>query len=93
MVQKIIIVDSVNADFSVVNPVRCADDLNVDFTNLSGSHFGIADYTWTFGDLTGSALQNPPTHVYPGYGNYDVMLAVNSVPVSYTHLDVYKRQS
>ncbi len=78
-VQRNIIVDSVNSDFNVTNPVRCADDLNVTFTNLSGSHFGIANYSWTFGDNTSSAVQNPPTHIYPGYGNYDVMLAVNSV--------------
>lgn len=78
-IQRNIIVDSVNADFNVLNPVRCADDLSVTFNNLSGSHFGINSWSWNFGDNTTAAVQNPPAHIYPGYGNYNVMLAVNSV--------------
>jgi gliding motility-associated-like protein len=78
-VQRTIIIDSVTAKFSVLNPIRCADDLNVNFTNLSGSKFGIADYLWNFGDNTTSILQNPPVHTYPGYGSYNVSLNVKSI--------------
>ncbi|RYE18721.1 MAG: PKD domain-containing protein, partial [Sphingobacteriales bacterium] len=78
-VQRNIIIDSVNADFTVINPIRCADDLSVSFTNNSGSHFGINTWHWNFGDNTTSPLQNPPAHIYPGHGNYNVMLAITSV--------------
>jgi gliding motility-associated-like protein len=78
-IQRNIIIDSVKAAFSVINPVRCANDLNVTFNNLSGSQFGISNYLWDFGDNTTSTAQNPPTHVYPGYGSYNVSLYVKSV--------------
>ncbi len=78
-VQRSIIVDSVNTNFSVLNPVRCANDLNVNFVNASGSHFGINTWHWNFGDNTTSAQQNPPTHTYPNYGAYNVLLIANSV--------------
>ncbi len=78
-IQRTIIIDSVNADFNVINPVRCGDDLSVNFTNLSGSHFGINTWLWNFGDNTTSAQQNPATHIYPNYGIYNVSMAVSSV--------------
>lgn len=78
-IQRNIIIDSSNADFSVINPVRCADDLSVSFNNLSGSHFGINSWHWNFGDNSTSSLQLPPAHVYPGHGNYNVYLATTSV--------------
>ena len=74
-----IIVDSVDAAFNVVNPVRCANNLSVQFNNTSGSQFGISSYAWDFGDGTTSTLQNPPPHLYPSYGNYNVSLLVVSV--------------
>jgi gliding motility-associated-like protein len=78
-ISRTIIVDSVKADFTTINPVRCGNNLTVQFSNLSGSKFGITGYVWNFGDGTGSLLQNPPPHIYPGYGNYDVSLLTTSV--------------
>ncbi len=76
---KAIIVDSVKATFTVVNPIRCADDLNVQFINNSGSQFGNNTYAWNFGDGTTSTSINPALHLYPGYGNYNVKLVATSI--------------
>ena len=78
-IQRTIIIDSVKADFSVLDPVHCGDNLAASFTNLSGSQFGMNTWLWDFGDGATSAQQNPGTHTYPTYGNYDVSLAVESV--------------
>ncbi|RYD93720.1 MAG: PKD domain-containing protein, partial [Sphingobacteriales bacterium] len=77
--QRNIIVDSVDARFSVPDAERCANDLTMLFTNLSGSFFGISSYAWNFGDGTTSTVQQPPLHTYPGYGVYDPRLIVTSV--------------
>jgi gliding motility-associated-like protein len=48
------------------------------FTNTSTIASGsITSWTWTFGDATGSALQNP-THAYAAPGTYSVKLVVRS---------------
>jgi gliding motility-associated-like protein len=79
VITKSIVVDSIKAAFSVINPIRCADDVKVQFVNNSGSKFGINTYAWDFGDGTTSSAINPPIHTYPGYGNYNVKLITTSV--------------
>ena len=55
----------------------CTNKLQVAFNNTStGGNL----WAWDFGDGTTSTLQNPPPHVYPGYGNYNVTLVVTNLP-------------
>ncbi|MBL4668405.1 MAG: PKD domain-containing protein [Flavobacteriales bacterium] len=35
-------------------------------------------YSWDFGDTTTSNLQNPPNHVYPTWGVYDIVLIASN---------------
>jgi gliding motility-associated-like protein len=78
-VQKTIIVDSVKSQFVVQRPIRCgSSDLTVDFTNQSGSRFGIASYEWHFGDNQVATTENP-THIYSLPGTYNVMLIARSL--------------
>ncbi len=39
----------------------------------------ISSYLWNFGDGTTSNLENPPPHVYPAAGNYDISLTITTV--------------
>ncbi len=58
-------------DFEVtVTP--CGQDAQ--FLNLTQNG---TSYLWRFGDGTNSTLQEPGTHVYPGFGEYVVTLVVN----------------
>lgn len=50
----------------------CEND-DVPFNNTSSINSGSLGYTWTYGDGNSSNLTSP-THVYAGYGNYDVKL-------------------
>ncbi|RYD95263.1 MAG: PKD domain-containing protein, partial [Sphingobacteriales bacterium] len=86
-VSRNIIIDSVKATFTAVNPTRCATDLTVQFNNGSGSKFGISSYGWTFGD-NGSSTTTNPSHTYPGYGNYNVRLIATSVHGCFDTLDL-----
>ncbi len=72
-----IIVDSAYAAFHIDRPVRCYNDLGVQFTNQSATAFGPATYEWQFGDGQGAAQVNP-LHTYNTPGKYDVALIVNS---------------
>lgn len=58
------------ADFSVNTEKSC--DGNIDFTNQS---FNAVNFTWSFGDGTGSILENP-SHSYSNAGTFDVQLIV-----------------
>lgn len=60
------------ADFS-----HACTDLSCDFTDLSSDSDGfISDWSWSFGDSSGSVLQNP-THTFSEAGDYTVSLTVS----------------
>jgi gliding motility-associated-like protein len=73
-----IIVDSVKANFSMVNPVRCANDLRVQFNNASSSQFGVSNVAWNFGDGQ-TAINSSPLHSYATFGSYNIQLIANSI--------------
>lgn len=72
-----IFVDSVDADFSVLNSRGCAPFL-ASFTDLSFSDTTLISWQWSFGDGGTSTLQNP-THTYLFPGVYNVSLIVTSI--------------
>lgn len=50
----------------------------ITFTDQSNSPGGIVNWTWNFGDGTGSNQQNP-IHTYPTAGTYNVSLIVENI--------------
>jgi PKD repeat protein len=61
------------------NKYNGCSPLCVNFVDMSFSQGDpITNWTWTFGDGAGSALQNPP-HCYPNPGIYNVTLSVSTV--------------
>jgi gliding motility-associated-like protein len=72
-----VVIDSVSAAFSIVNPRICGDTGTVRFNNLSGSRFGNRIYEWNFGDGQSSAETNP-AHFYAAAGNYTVSLKAST---------------
>ncbi|HRP57997.1 PKD domain-containing protein [Agriterribacter sp.] len=60
--------------------VDCSNRLSVTFTNSSivDSLFGDITYAWDFGDGSTSTDENPPVHVYPSNGKYNVTLKVTN---------------
>ena len=68
-----IIIDSVKAAFSILNPRICGDTGTVRFNNLSGSRFNDLTYQWDFADGQ-SATTTSPAHFYTAAGNYFVSL-------------------
>jgi len=76
-IAKLIIVDSVVAKFTIVNPKICGDSGTVRFTNQSASRFNNLQYVWDFGDgQTGTATN--PIHFYNKAGSYIVSLKANT---------------
>jgi PKD repeat protein/predicted esterase len=51
--------------------------LDVQFTDLSSSTETITAWSWDFGDLSGSSVQNP-SHTYTAAGTYTVSLTVTT---------------
>lgn len=57
------------------NAITCKND-TIFFNNTSSSLGGtVTNWTWNFGDGTGSTLENP-YHIYTNFGNYDVSLTI-----------------
>jgi len=77
-VTRSIIVDSVNAAFTISRNQFCGDTGRVQFTQVASGRFAIAGYEWFFGDGTWSNLPSP-AHTYQQPGIYDVMLVVTSI--------------
>jgi len=76
----ITVLPPVVADFTA-DVTEGVPPLTVTFTDRSRND--PAYWLWTFGDGTGSNLQNPPPHTYAAEGNYTVTLvAWNSLPSS-----------
>ncbi len=72
----ITVLSGVDASFAVSTPICFGT--NVQFVNNSTANAGgIVSTTWTFGDGTGSA-QNNPTHLYGSVGVFRAKLAVVS---------------
>ena len=72
-----IIVDSAYAAFSIDRPVRCFNDLAVQFTNQATTAFGAVRYKWLFDDGQESSQTNP-LYTYSTAGAYDITFIVNS---------------
>jgi gliding motility-associated-like protein len=66
----------VRADFNPSLPLNCTAPETINFTNLSTGP-GTLTYQWDFGDLSGSALQNP-SHTYLTDGPFTVRLITSS---------------
>lgn len=62
------------------NPALLCDSGLVSFTDLSlaSASSSLATWEWDFGDLSGTSLQQNPTHVYDNPGTYNVQLIVSS---------------
>lgn len=73
-----IIIDSVRSGFTIDRPRICDVNGNIQFTNTSGSHFGINSYQWTFGDGAFDVTASP-SHLYLAPGHYAVQLIAGSV--------------
>jgi gliding motility-associated-like protein len=69
-----VIITKPDASFLMSDTLAICPPLNVIFTNTST---GASSYVWTFGNSTGSTLQNP-TGVYPDPGIYSIqMISIN----------------
>lgn len=66
-----------NAAFTNNNPVCQGDTVFFTDGSTASGNNTINAWNWDFGDLSSSALQNPP-HVYSSGGTYTVTLIVNS---------------
>jgi gliding motility-associated-like protein len=68
----------VNPNFNF-NKVDSCGPYTGNFVNTSTTAAtGPSTYFWDFGDGTTSTLQNPPLHVFPDTGCYNVMLVMNN---------------
>ncbi|MBN9296498.1 MAG: PKD domain-containing protein [Filimonas sp.] len=76
-ITKQIIIDSVAVDFSIDKTIFCGRG-NPEFTNNSTSASPFTEYSWLFGDNTGSLLNQPGTHTYNTPDNYDVTLYIKN---------------
>jgi gliding motility-associated-like protein len=74
--QYIDVTDGVRTGFTNTSPVQCSVPATISFTNTSTGG-GSLNFTWIFGDGTGSNLANP-VHVYSATGTYSVMLVTES---------------
>ena len=72
--QTIILGNVFNAGFSSTPSDTFCINTPVNFTDTSSGN--IVNYLWDFGDLTQYNGQNPPTHFYPLFNNYNVQLIV-----------------
>lgn len=67
---------SLNPGFSMpLNQVTCYPE-PVTFSDSSTSFGSILEWRWDFGDGTTSDQENPPPHVFPRPGNYEVKLRI-----------------
>ena len=67
---------SLNASFYLPDgQITCFPE-PIQFIDSSRSFGSIVEWRWDFGDGTTSDLQNPPPHLYPAPGNYDVKLNI-----------------
>lgn len=73
--RKVCLLDSPVASFTVSPSLTVCASQPVSFNNTSS---GGISYSWDFGDNTGSTLQNPPPHTFPGPGYYTVVLTVSN---------------
>ncbi|HET6993905.1 MAG TPA: PKD domain-containing protein, partial [Chitinophagaceae bacterium] len=73
--QYIDVTDGVRAGFTNTSPAQCSVPATISFTNTSTGG-GSLNFTWDFGDGTGSNLANP-VHVYSA-GTYSVTLVTES---------------
>ncbi|TNE82412.1 MAG: PKD domain-containing protein [Bacteroidetes bacterium] len=65
------------AAFSVNDSTQCVNAQNIQFTDLTSLAQGIYTVTWTFGDNTGSTLNNP-SKTYPFRGTFPIKLVTLS---------------
>ena len=74
-----VIVSGIEVDFAISDDHICAPS-EVSFTDQSTSDTTITDWTWTFGDFSGSIDQNP-THTYGQFQDtlWVQMVAINAV--------------
>jgi gliding motility-associated-like protein len=72
-----IITDSLVADYTISNAIRCGDDRTIPFQDRSSAHFGIAGWKWDMGDNT-SYTTASPTHTYATPGAYPTSLVIFS---------------
>lgn len=77
-VTRQIIIDSIHSSFTVDRPRICDNNGTVQFTNTSGSYFGINSYNWDFGD-GGFDVTASPSHFYAAPGHYHVQLIAGSI--------------
>ncbi len=66
-----------NFNASTVSNATC-DGNAIVFTNTSQTFAPIASFFWDFGDGTTSTLANPPAHIFPAAGPYEVKLAITA---------------
>lgn len=67
---------SLNAAFSFpADQLTCYPEL-IQFMDSSTTFGDIEKWYWNFGDGTTSDLENPPPHLYPAPGNYEVKLNI-----------------
>lgn len=77
-------VATVTAQYNNINAVAIADvytgnvPLSVNFTNNSTGVTSTDNFSWIFGDNTGSAVLNP-NHIFENEGNYNVLLIIKDV--------------
>jgi gliding motility-associated-like protein len=76
---KTIIVDSVNATYTVLPPKICGDNGTVQFTNTGGGKYPIANYFWNFDDGQTELVLPNPSHTYNQPGEYNVFFKLTSV--------------
>lgn len=73
--QKVCLIDAPIAAFTISPGTTICANQAVTFTNTT---IGANSYSWDFGDGTGSAAQNPPSHIYATPGIYTVLLTVSN---------------
>jgi gliding motility-associated-like protein len=87
-----VIVHPLAVSFMTVNDTAGCEDFTVQFTGLSDIG---TQYTWDFGDGSGSQTGTPVTHTYATPGQYDVTLTVMTAMGCYStittnsFIDVY----
>lgn len=73
IISNYVIVNYPAADYAPV--YNCTNKLQVTFNNLStGTNATSLTYVWNFGDGSPTVTTQSPTHTFPAYGSYTVML-------------------
>lgn len=73
--QKVCLLNGPTAGITY-NPLLICNGAPVNFSGITS--VGATSFYWNFGDGTGSNLQNPLPHVFPGPGTYTVVLTISS---------------